>query len=232
MLLADLRAEVLDANLELARAGLVLYTFGNASGIDRDAGLVAIKPSGLPYDQMKPADIVITDLDGKVVDGQSNPSSDLKTHLVLYREFGAMSGVVHTHSPFATAWAQANRGIPPLGTTHADYFHGEVPVTRSLTDQEIQGDYVLNTGLVICECFRELDPTAVPGVLVAGHAPFCWGTSPGHAVHNAVVIEQVAKIALYTMTINPGCEGVSQALLDRHYYRKHGAAATYGQPGH
>lgn len=229
MRLERLRAEVLEANLELVRSGLVLFTFGNASGIDRESGLVAIKPSGVPYDGMKPSDIVVTDLDGNVVEGNWKPSSDLKTHLVLYKHFAEIGGVVHTHSLFATAWAQAGRGIPALGTTHADYFYGEVPATRTLTDAEIQGDYVLNTGLAICERFQKLDPTAVPAVLVAGHAPFCWGKTPADAAHNAVVLENVAQMALCTFSLNPACEGVSQSLLNRHYFRKHGSSATYGQ---
>jgi L-ribulose-5-phosphate 4-epimerase len=229
VLLEQLRTEVLEANLEIVRAGLVLYTFGNASGIDREQGLVAIKPSGVPYEKMTPADIVITDLDGKIVDGSLKPSSDLKTHIELYRQFHAIGGVVHTHSTYATAWAQAGRAIPALGTTHADYFHGPVPVTDTLTDEEIQGDYVLNTGLAIVRRFQGIDPMAVPAALVAGHAPFAWGATPAKAAHNAVVLEFVARMALYSHAINPDAPGVSQALLDRHYYRKHGAAATYGQ---
>jgi L-ribulose-5-phosphate 4-epimerase len=229
MRLQRLREEVLEANLELVRAGLVLYTFGNASGIDRDSGTIAIKPSGVPYEKMKAEDIVLTDLKGCVVDGKLKPSSDLKTHVVLYEQFSAVGGVVHTHSRFATAWAQANRPIPALGTTHADYFHGEVPLTRTLSDEEIEGDYVLNTGLAICERFRAIDPLAVPGVLVAGHAPFCWGKTPDEAAHNAVVLEYVAQMAIDSVSLNPQLSGVSQALLDRHYFRKHGAAATYGQ---
>ena len=229
MLLEDLRKEVLDANLEIVRQGLVLYTFGNASGIDRASGLVAIKPSGVPYDAMKPSDIVITDLDGKIVEGSLKPSSDLKTHLELYRQFGEIGGVAHTHSIYATSWAQAGRPIPALGTTHADYFHGPVPVTEPLTDEEIDGDYVLNTGLAIVRRFAGIDPLAVPAVLVAGHAPFTWGATPAKAAHNAVVLEYVARMALYSHGINPDAPGVSQALLDRHYYRKHGSTATYGQ---
>jgi L-ribulose-5-phosphate 4-epimerase len=229
MILEQLRAEVLEANLEIVRRGLVLYTFGNVSGIDRKEGLVAIKPSGVPYESMRAEDIVLTDLDGKIVDGKLNPSSDLKTHLLLYKRFPAIGGVVHTHSTFATAWAQAEREIPALGTTHADYFYGPVPVTRNLTDEEIAGDYVLNTGHAICECFEGIDPLAVPAVLVAGHAPFAWGKTPADAAHNAVTLEFVAHMATLTMSINPEALGVSQALLDRHYYRKHGANATYGQ---
>jgi L-ribulose-5-phosphate 4-epimerase len=228
-MLEQLRNEVLEANLEIVRRGLVLYTFGNASGIDRKSGLVAIKPSGVPYETMKPDDIVVTDLEGKIVEGKLRPSSDLGTHLLLYREFPTIGGVVHTHSEYATAWAQAGREIPAYGTTHADYFYGPVPVTDELTDEEIGGDYVLNTGVAILRRFEKLDPEAVPGVLVRGHAPFAWGDSPIDAAHNAVVLESIARMAYFTTTLNSTCGGVSQALLDRHYYRKHGAAATYGQ---
>ncbi|WP_432757643.1 L-ribulose-5-phosphate 4-epimerase [Pseudacidobacterium ailaaui] len=228
-MLDGLRRQVLEANLELVRRGLVLYTFGNASGIDRESGLVAIKPSGVPYEEMKPEHMVITDMDGKVVEGNLRPSSDLATHLLLYREFPAIGAVVHTHSEYATAWAQAGRSIPAYGTTHADYFYGPVPVTEELSAEEIGGDYVHNTGVAIVRRFRGLDPLAVPGVLVAGHAPFCWGRTPEDAAHNAVVLEAVARMAYYTTTLNPQCKGVSQALLDRHYFRKHGPTATYGQ---
>ena len=232
-MLDALRAEVLEANLEIVRRGLVLYTFGNASGIDRATGMVAIKPSGVPYDTMTPADLVITDLDGKVVEGAMKPSSDLATHLLLYREFPSIGGVVHTHSEYATAWAQAGRDIPAYGTTHADYFYGPVPVTEELTGEEIGGDYVLNTGMAIVRRFRErdreLDPEAVPGVLVRGHAPFAWGKTPIDAAHNAVVLEAVARMAFFTAALNPACPSISQALLDRHYFRKHGGRATYGQ---
>ncbi|MBV8438919.1 MAG: L-ribulose-5-phosphate 4-epimerase [Silvibacterium sp.] len=232
-MLDALRAEVLEANLELVRRGLVLYTFGNASGIDRETGLVAIKPSGVPYETMKPSDLVITDLDGKIVEGKLCPSSDLATHLLLFREFTGIGGVVHTHSEYATAWAQAGREIPAYGTTHADYFYGPVPLTDELTDEEVGGDYVLNTGHAIVRRFHapsgSLDPQAVPGVLVRGHAPFAWGKSAMDAAHNAVLLEAVARMAYYTATLNAACGGVSQALLDRHYFRKHGAEATYGQ---
>jgi L-ribulose-5-phosphate 4-epimerase len=232
MLLEELRQQVLNANLELVRAGLVLYTFGNASGIDRKEGLVAIKPSGVPYETMQPSDIVLTDLDGKIVEGDLKPSSDLDTHIVLYKYFPAIGGVVHTHSTYATSWAQAGRPIPAFGTTHADYFHGPVPATDPLTDEEIAGDYVLNTGLAIGRLFEGrdgLDPMATPAVLVAGHAPFTWGPTPADAAHTAVVLETVARMAILTLSINPECAGVSKALLDRHYFRKHGPKATYGQ---
>ncbi len=231
MLLQTLREQVLEANLELVARGLVLYTFGNASGISREEGLVAIKPSGVDYAKMKPSDIVLTDLDGKIVEGTLRPSSDLATHLLLYKEFPQIGGVVHTHSEYATSWAQAGLPIPPLGTTHADYFYGPVPVTPELTAEAIGGDYVHNTGLAITEHFKgqNIDPMAVPAVLVAGHAPFTWGKTPAAAAYNAVVLEAVARMAYFTVTLRPGCAGVSQALLDRHYFRKHGAAATYGQ---
>lgn len=227
--LEDLRSTVLEANLELVRRGLILYTFGNASGIDRETRLVAIKPSGVPYEKLKSADLVLTDLDGKIVAGNLRPSSDLATHLLLYREFPQIGGVVHTHSEFATAWAQAGREIPAYGTTHADYFYGPVPVTEELTADEVGGDYVLNTGLAIARRFKGIDPLAVPAVLVSGHAPFCWGATPMDAAHHAVVLEAVARMAYYTSTLNAACTGVAQHLLDRHYFRKHGASRTYGQ---
>jgi L-ribulose-5-phosphate 4-epimerase len=224
-----LQAEVLEANLELVRHGLVLYTFGNASGIDREAGIIAIKPSGVPYERMTAADIVLCDLDGKIIESRLKPSSDLETHLELYRAFPAIGGVVHTHSEFATSWAQAGRGIPAFGTTHADYFHGPVPATEALSDEEIQGKYELNTGKAIVRRFSALDPMAMPAVLVAGHAPFTWGKTPTDAAYNAVILETVARMAVYTTLLRPESAGVSQALLDRHYFRKHGADATYGQ---
>jgi len=229
MLLKDLREAVLEANLEIQREGLVLYTFGNASGIDRAEGLVAIKPSGVPYDWLKAADLVITDLDCKIVEGTLNPSSDLATHVLLYREFPAIGGVVHTHSEFGTSWAQAGLPIPCYGTTHADYFRGEVPVTPPLTDEQIETAYELNTGKVIVERFRDLDPIATPGVLVAGHAPFAWGKTPAAAAHNAVVLEYIARMAFRGILINPEMTEVSAALQRKHYERKHGPKATYGQ---
>jgi L-ribulose-5-phosphate 4-epimerase len=230
-MLEVLKKQVLEANLELVRRGLVLYTFGNASGIDRPSGHIVIKPSGVDYDKMKPSDLVVTDLDGRTVEGSLKPSSDLATHVELYRAFPTIGGVVHTHSEFATAWAQAGREIPAYGTTHADYFYGPVPVTEELSADEIGRDYVLNTGKAIVRRFRSLDPDAVPGVLVAGHAPFAWGKDAMDAAYHAVVLEAVARMAFYTATLNPECRGVSQALLDRHYFRKHGAKATYGQRG-
>ena len=231
MLLQQLREEVLEANLELVRRGLVLYTFGNASGIDRAQGLVVIKPSGVDYADLRPQHMVVTDLDGVTVDGQLRPSSDLDTHVLLYREFPSIGAVVHTHSEFATAFAQAGLAIPALGTTHADYFHGPVPCTEPLTDEAIASNYVHETGQAIVACFRarSLDPLAIPACIVAGHAPFAWGITPHDAAHNAVVLESVARMAYRTLALNPNAPGVSQALLDRHYFRKHGKDATYGQ---
>jgi L-ribulose-5-phosphate 4-epimerase len=232
MLLKNLREAVLEANLELVRKGLVLYTFGNASGVDREQGLMVIKPSGVDYDELRPEDMVVTDLEGKIVEGKLRPSSDLDTHTLLYREFEEIGAVVHTHSEFATSFAQAGLAIPAFGTTHADYFHGPVPVTAPLSDEAIGGRYVHETGLAIVERFRgakPLDPLAVPACLVAGHAPFVWGKDPADAAHNAVVLEAVAKMAYRTLTLRASAEEVSQALLDRHYLRKHGKNATYGQ---
>jgi len=229
MMLASLREEVLQANLELVRRGLVLYTFGNASGIDRARGLVVIKPSGVPYETMQASDLVVTDLSGKVVEGTLVPSSDLPTHLVLYRAFSEIGGVAHTHSRNATSWAQAGREIPCFGTTHADYFHGPVPCTRSLTPKEIREDYEENTGLAILKRFRKLDPKKFPAVLVAGHAPFCWGKSASDSVHHAVVLEEIATMASQTLAANPKARPISRQLHDKHFLRKHGAAAYYGQ---
>ena len=231
MLLKKLREEVLEANLELVKRGLVLYTFGNASGVDREQGLVVIKPSGVDYDELKPEHMVVTDLDGEIVEGTLKPSSDLDTHTLLYREFTEIGAVVHTHSEFATSFAQAGMPIPPFGTTHADYFYGPVPVTPPLSDEAIGGRYVHETGLAIVARFRDggIDPLAVPACLVNGHAPFAGGRTPHDAAHNAVVLEAVARMAYRTISLAANVEGVSQALLDRHYFRKHGAKATYGQ---
>lgn len=231
MLLKDLRTQVLEANLELVRRGLVLYTFGNASGIDREQGLIVIKPSGVDYDDLRPEHMVVTDLHGKIVDGTLKPSSDLDTHTLLYREFLSIGAVVHTHSEYATSFAQAGIPIPALGTTHADYFYGPVPCTPELTTEAINGRYVHETGLAIVHHFQQhqIDPLAVPAVLVAGHAPFCWGKDAHDAAHNAVVLEAVAKMAYKTLTLVPNHPGVPQSLLDRHYFRKHGPKATYGQ---
>ncbi len=229
MLLEALREEVLDANLELVRRDLVLYTFGNVSGISRKDGLVAIKPSGVPYESMKAQDIVIADLDGRVVEGSLRPSSDLATHVELYKRFPNAGGVAHTHSEFATAWAQARRPIPCFGTTHADYFHGPVPVTPNLTPEEIAGDYEKNTGLAICRLFDTLGTDDIQAVLVAGHAPFCWGKSASDASHNAVILESVARMAYYTVGIAGDATPISRELHDKHYLRKHGKNAYYGQ---
>jgi L-ribulose-5-phosphate 4-epimerase len=229
MLLKELRTSVLEANLELVKRGLVLYTFGNASGVDREQGLVVIKPSGVDYDELRPEHMVVTDLHGKIVEGTLKPSSDLDTHTLLYREFPSIGAVVHTHSEYATSFAQAGMAIPALGTTHADYFYGPVPVTEVLTDEAIGGRYVHETGVAIVKRFQGVDPMAVPAVLVAGHAPFCWGKDAHDAAHNAVVLEAVARMAYRTLTLKAHADGVSQALLDRHYFRKHGDKATYGQ---
>ena len=229
MMLEALREEVLEANLELVRRGLVIYTFGNASGISRADGLVAIKPSGVPYEEMKPEHMVITDLAGNIVEGSLRPSSDLDTHLVLYREFAGIGGVVHTHSSYATAWAQAAREIPCLGTTHADYFRGAVPVTAVMSREEIEGDYERNTGHAIVRRFKGLDPAAAPAVLVVGHGPFAWGKTAADAAHNAVILEELARIALYTCTINAAAGPLPAHHIDKHFQRKHGAGAYYGQ---
>jgi L-ribulose-5-phosphate 4-epimerase len=227
-MLTELRKQVLEANLELVRRGLVLYTFGNASALSRPDGLVVIKPSGVSYDRLTPDDMVVVDLTGRIVEGDLRPSVDLATHLALYRAFPAIGAVVHTHSEYATIFAQAGRSIPALGTTHADYFSGPIPTTRVMTNEEINGDYVAATGAVIVERILG-DPLSTPAALVAGHGPFCWGAAIDHAVETAVVLEAVARMALYTLLLRPDTESVSQALLTRHYVRKHGSGATYGQ---
>jgi len=229
MLLPDLREQVLQANLDLVRRGLVLFTFGNVSGIARENGLVVIKPSGVPYDSMTPAHMVVTDLSGKIVEGGLRPSSDLPTHLALYNAFAGIGGVAHTHSEYATAWAQARRPIPCFGTTHADYFHGSVPVTDVMKDSEISSDYELNTGHAIVRTFEKIDYSAVPAVLVANHGPFCWGPDALAAAHNAAILEAVARMAYFTLRINEGAESVGRVLHDKHYLRKHGVNAYYGQ---
>ncbi len=239
MLLAALRQQVLRANQEIARRGLAPHTFGNASGIDRSGAepLVVIKPSGVDYASLTPGDLVVTNLDGKIVEGLLRPSSDLDTHTYLYREFPQIGGVVHTHSEFATSWAQACRPIPCFGTTHADYFHGPVPVTEFLTAEEVAQGYVHNTGAVIVRRFKMegLDPAAVPGVLVAGHAPFAWGASPAEAVEHADVLEYIARLAFRTVLLRSGADfGLSDFAIplhvsEHHYQRKHGPKATYGQ---
>jgi len=227
--LKKLRHDVWQANLDLERHNLVTFTWGNVSAIDRESGLVVIKPSGVAYEDLSAENMVVVDLQGNVVEGELNPSSDTATHLVLYRTYAKIGGVVHTHSPQATAWAQAGKAIPALGTTHADYFYGSIPCTRALTNQEIASDYELNTGLVIAETIGDNDPIAIPGILVKEHAPFCWGKDAHQAVHNAVVTEVVAGMAMQTLQINPAVEYINQALLDKHYLRKHGANAYYGQ---
>lgn len=233
MLLESLRKEVLRANQEIARRGLAPHTFGNASGIDRSGTepLVVIKPSGVDYATLTPADMVVTDLEGKIVEGRLRPSSDLDTHTLLYREFAAIGGIVHTHSEFATSWAQAGRAIPCLGTTHADYFHGPVPVTEPLTAEEVAGGYVRNTGAVIVRRFRSggLDPVGVPGVLVAGHAPFAWGKTVAEAVEHADVLEYIARLAYRSMVLEASEAGIPVWVSEHHYQRKHGPKATYGQ---
>lgn len=230
-MLETLKKEVLEANLQLPEHGLVTFTWGNVSGIDREQGLVVIKPSGVAYEDLKLEDLVVVDLEGNIVEGELRPSSDTATHLALYKAFGEIGGVVHTHSPWATSWAQASRPIPALGTTHADYYYGEIPVTRPLTQKEIEEAYELETGTVIIETFRnlDLDPKAMPGVLVSGHAPFCWGKNAYEAVHNAVVLDEVAKMAFHTFQLNPQVQAMDQFLLDKHYLRKHGPKAYYGQ---
>jgi L-ribulose-5-phosphate 4-epimerase len=227
-MLDQLKEEVWKANLDLVMHGLVIFTWGNVSGIDRESGLVVIKPSGVSYDEMKPSQMVVVDLEGKVVEGMLNPSSDTPTHLELYRNFLNIGGIVHTHSEWATSWAQAGKGIPAIGTTHADYFYGEIPCTRKMTEDEINGAYELETGKVIIERFNGLDADMIPGVLVNNHAPFTWGKNAHDAVHNAVVLEEVAKMAFRSFQLN-STASMSQVLLDKHFLRKHGKNAYYGQ---
>lgn len=228
-MLKNLKQEVLEANLELPKKGLVTYTWGNVSGIDRETGFIVIKPSGVPYEELKLEHMVVLDLDGNQIEGKLNPSSDTPTHLVIYRNFTDVGGVTHTHSRWATIWAQAGKGIPALGTTHADYFYGEVPCTRKMKAEEIQEDYEKNTGRVIIETFLALNPNYVPGVLVNNHGPFCWGKTAQESVHNAVVLEEVAMMAHNTCSLTPGIIQIDQVLLDKHFLRKHGANAYYGQ---
>lgn len=228
-MLQGLREEVLEANLDLVRSGLVLSTFGNASGIDRKEQLVVIKPSGVPYDKMKPEDLVICDLDGKIVEGSLRPSSDLPTHLVLYRAFPEIGGVTHTHSEYATAWAQARTPIPCFGTTHADYFHGPVPVTEVMQDHEIAEEYEKNTGDVIVRALKSKDAMSVPAILVANHGPFTWGADARAAAYNAMILEAVARTAFFTISVNPDARPIGSTLRDKHYLRKHGRNAYYGQ---
>lgn len=227
-MLEYLKEKVFQANLDLVKHNLVVFSWGNVSGIDREKELVVIKPSGISYDKMKPKDMVVLNLYGQVVEGQLKPSSDTQTHLVLYRQFTTIGGVVHTHSEWATSWAQAGKGIPVVGTTHADYFYGEIPCTRKMTKGEIEGGYELETGRVIVERFKSINPEQVPGVLVNNHGPFTWGNDVYNAVHNAVVLEEVAKLTFRTLQLNPEAK-MDQFLLDKHFFRKHGKNAYYGQ---
>ena len=229
-MLEQLKKQVCEANLQLVAEGLVVQTFGNASGADRSSGHMVIKPSGVAYNGMKPEHMVVVSLEsGEIVEGKLRPSSDAPTHLVLYRAFPGIGGIVHTHSLYATAWAQAGRELPALGTTHADTFHGAVPVTRQMTAKETQGEYEINTGQVIVERCRKLDPLASPAVLVANHGPFSWGRSVADAVHNAVILEYLARLGSETLHIRAATPPMQQVLLDRHFFRKHGAGAYYGQ---
>ncbi len=230
-MLEELKKKVFEANMELPRRGLVTYTWGNVSGIDREKGLFVIKPSGVEYDELRPEDLVVMDLSGNKVEGELNPSSDTKTHLVLYNAFPQLGGIVHTHSPHAVGWAQAGEDIPCFGTTHADYFYGPVPCARHLTQEELDEDYELNTGKIIVETFqkRGIDPVAVPAVICFSHGPFTWGKDAAQAVYHAVVLEEVAKMAIYTRQVRPEALPAPQRILDKHYLRKHGPGAYYGQ---
>ena len=227
-MLEELKESVCRANLDLVRYGLVNFTWGNVSGIDRDKGLVVIKPSGVSYERMKPGDMVVMDLYGNKVEGELKPSSDTATHIFLYLQFPGIGGVVHTHSPWATSWAQARRPIPAYGTTHADHFFGDIPCTRPLTGEEVEDQYELNTGVVIVETFKDVDPMAIPGVLVSQHGPFAWGKDEQDAVQNAKVMEEVARMAYYNEALG-NTSPVDPYLLDKHYHRKHGKDAYYGQ---
>ncbi|MGH4049966.1 MAG: L-ribulose-5-phosphate 4-epimerase [Clostridium sp.] len=228
-MLEQLKRVVLKANLDLPKRGLVTFTWGNVSGIDRKSNLIVIKPSGVAYDELKLEDLVVVDLDGNQVEGKLKPSSDTATHLVIYRNFKEVGGVVHTHSRWATSWAQSGKGIPALGTTHADYFYGEIPCTRKMTGSEINGEYEEETGNVIVETFNGANPMYIPGVLVNNHGPFTWGKDAGEAVHNAVVLEEVSMMAFNTTRLTPEIKAIDKALLDKHFLRKHGTNAYYGQ---
>ena len=230
-MLEELKQKVYEANMELPRRNLVTYTWGNVSGIDREKGLVVIKPSGVEYEELTPDMLVVLDLEGNVVEGTLNPSSDTKTHIELYKAFPKLGGIVHTHSPYAVAWAQAGRDIPCYGTTHADYFYGPIPCARHLTQAELDEDYEKGTGTVIIETFRErkLDPMAVPAVICHSHGPFTWGKDPAQAVYHAVVLEEVAKMGILTRQVDPSAAPAPQRILDKHYLRKHGPNAYYGQ---
>lgn len=228
-MLEKLKKEVYKANMELQEKGMVIYTWGNVSGIDREKGLVVIKPSGVSYEEMKESDMVVVDMDGNVVEGTYKPSSDTATHLVLYKKYKEIGGVVHTHSTWAVTFAQAGLAIPAFGTTHADYFFGDIPCTRDLSKEEIEESYEENTGNIIVETIGDKNPMEIPGIIVKNHGPFAWGKTPAGAVYNGVVLDKVAEMAYKTMTLNPHVEKVAQHLLDKHYYRKHGANAYYGQ---
>ncbi len=227
-MLEELKEKVFQANLDLVRHGLVIFTWGNVSAIDRETGLVVIKPSGVAYDIMKASDMVVVNLEGKVVEGELNPSSDTPTHIVLYKAFKEIGGVVHTHSTYATAWSQAGRDIPNIGTTHADYFHNDIPCTDDMSREEVEGEYELETGNVIVRRFEGLNPVHTPGVLVKNHGPFAWGKDAADAVHNAVVMEQVAKMASIAYAVNPALT-MNPLLIEKHFSRKHGPNAYYGQ---
>jgi L-ribulose-5-phosphate 4-epimerase len=229
VLLVNLRTQVLEANLDLVRLGLVISTFGNASGVSREEGLIVIKPSGVAYDRLKPEHMVVADIQGKVVEGELRPSSDLPTHAALYRAFPSIGGVAHTHSEYATAWAQAGKPIPCFGTTHADYFHGPIPVTEVIRESEIAADYEANTGAAIIRTFEKIDPMSIPGVIVAHHGPFAWGPDPRKAADNAWMLETAARLAYLTVTINPHAKCIEKTLHDKHFLRKHGKNAYYGQ---
>lgn len=230
-MLEELKQKVFEANMELPKKGMVVYTWGNVSGIDRNTGYFVIKPSGVDYEIMKAEDMVVVDLEGNIIEGKYKPSSDTATHIELYKKYPEIGGIVHTHSTWATSWAQAGRGIPLYGTTHADYFYGEIPCARNLTAEEINTDYEKNTGLVIIETFEEngLNPKHTPGVLCANHGPFSWGKDASEAVHNAVVLEEVAKMACFTEKINSQVKPAPQVIADKHFFRKHGENAYYGQ---
>jgi L-ribulose-5-phosphate 4-epimerase len=227
-MLEELKDKIFKSNLDLVSNGLVIHTWGNVSGRDTESGLIVIKPSGVSYGSMKPEDMVVIDNEGNIVEGRCKPSTDAPTHLFLYNSFQSVGGVVHTHSTFATSWAQAGRAIPPFGTTHADHFYGEVPCTRLLTDEEIKTDYEINTGKVIVETLASADPLTIPSVLVNSHGPFCWGKNAEEAVYNAIALEEIAKMAFYTVLLGRD-EAVNKSLLDKHFYRKHGKHAYYGQ---
>ena len=228
-MLEELKQKVYEANMDLPKYNLVTFTWGNVSAMDRERGLFVIKPSGIDYDKLVPSDMVVMDLNGNKVEGDYNPSSDTPTHLELYKAYPQIGGIVHTHSPWATSWAQAKRGIPCYGTTHADYFYGEIPCARSLTPEEINTAYEKNTGLVIIETVSAKNAMSVPGILCSNHGPFTWGTDAADAVHNAVVLEEIAKMSYRTETLNPSVKPAPQVLQDKHYLRKHGADAYYGQ---